>query len=216
MTAIPYYGEDCPCIVAYHVGWPDEQFIHGTLHHPRARSRCENHPYGDHFCGTGSREAEFQILRYMTPIMSIYSGTEICRRTEAHGPCRGVWRLITLLSPEATPSGIDFWYLRLGWRVTARLSLWYSLYEWGFAMSPRALFSSVLAVVAALGVLACGASSPYFGADLIYARVMIDPRASRPPCAPIFCAMPTPLSAIMSTLMSTMPPLSSTSCIRLT
>ena len=28
---IPYYGEDCPCIVAYRVGWPDEQFIHGTL-----------------------------------------------------------------------------------------------------------------------------------------------------------------------------------------
>ena len=38
-------------------------------------------------------------------------------------------------------------------------------------MSPRALFSSVLAVIAALGVLACGASSPYFGADLLYARV---------------------------------------------
>ncbi len=28
---IPLYGADCPVIVAYRVGWPDEQFIHGTL-----------------------------------------------------------------------------------------------------------------------------------------------------------------------------------------
>ena len=27
----PHYGADCPVIVAYRVGWPDEQFIHGTL-----------------------------------------------------------------------------------------------------------------------------------------------------------------------------------------
>ena len=27
----PRYGADCPVIVAYRVGWPDEQFIHGTL-----------------------------------------------------------------------------------------------------------------------------------------------------------------------------------------
>ncbi|WP_068311619.1 precorrin-4 C(11)-methyltransferase [Polycladidibacter hongkongensis] len=27
----PLYGEQCPVIVAYRVGWPDEQFIHGTL-----------------------------------------------------------------------------------------------------------------------------------------------------------------------------------------
>ncbi|MCO4316111.1 precorrin-4 C(11)-methyltransferase [Phyllobacterium sp. 21LDTY02-6] len=27
----PLYGEDCPVIVAYRVGWPDEQFLHGTL-----------------------------------------------------------------------------------------------------------------------------------------------------------------------------------------
>lgn len=27
----PHYGADCPTIVAYRVGWPDEQFIHGTL-----------------------------------------------------------------------------------------------------------------------------------------------------------------------------------------
>ncbi len=27
----PLYGADCPVIVAYRVGWPDEQFIHGTL-----------------------------------------------------------------------------------------------------------------------------------------------------------------------------------------
>lgn len=28
---IPYYGEDCPVIVAYRVSWPDEQFLFGTL-----------------------------------------------------------------------------------------------------------------------------------------------------------------------------------------
>ena len=28
---IPYYGEDCPVIIAYRVGWPDEQFIHTQL-----------------------------------------------------------------------------------------------------------------------------------------------------------------------------------------
>lgn len=27
----PYYGADCPVIVAYRVGWPDQSFIHGTL-----------------------------------------------------------------------------------------------------------------------------------------------------------------------------------------
>ncbi len=27
----PYYGENCPVVVAYRVSWPDEQFIHGTL-----------------------------------------------------------------------------------------------------------------------------------------------------------------------------------------
>jgi precorrin-4/cobalt-precorrin-4 C11-methyltransferase len=27
----PLYGPDCPVIVAYRVGWPDEAFVHGTL-----------------------------------------------------------------------------------------------------------------------------------------------------------------------------------------
>jgi len=27
----PHYGPDCPVIVAYRVGWPDETFIHATL-----------------------------------------------------------------------------------------------------------------------------------------------------------------------------------------
>ncbi len=27
----PFYGEDCPVIVAYRVGWPDETFLHATL-----------------------------------------------------------------------------------------------------------------------------------------------------------------------------------------
>jgi precorrin-4/cobalt-precorrin-4 C11-methyltransferase len=28
---IPFYGADCPAVVAYRVSWPDEQLIHGTL-----------------------------------------------------------------------------------------------------------------------------------------------------------------------------------------
>ncbi|MGU9962422.1 MAG: precorrin-4 C(11)-methyltransferase [Candidatus Puniceispirillales bacterium WSBS_2018_MAG_OTU23] len=27
----PYYGTDCPVVVAYRVGWPDQEFIYGTL-----------------------------------------------------------------------------------------------------------------------------------------------------------------------------------------
>ncbi|MEO1549863.1 MAG: precorrin-4 C(11)-methyltransferase [Pseudomonadota bacterium] len=27
----PFYGSDCPVVVAYRVGWPDEAFVYGTL-----------------------------------------------------------------------------------------------------------------------------------------------------------------------------------------
>lgn len=27
----PHYGPDCPVVVAYRVGWPDQKFLHGTL-----------------------------------------------------------------------------------------------------------------------------------------------------------------------------------------
>jgi precorrin-4/cobalt-precorrin-4 C11-methyltransferase len=30
-TLSPLYGDDCPVVVAYRVGWPDEAFIRGTL-----------------------------------------------------------------------------------------------------------------------------------------------------------------------------------------
>ena len=32
----PLYGEDCPVVVAYRVGWPDQQFLRGTLSTIRA------------------------------------------------------------------------------------------------------------------------------------------------------------------------------------
>jgi len=38
-TLIPHYGEDCPVVVAYRVGWPDEQFLHGTLADIREKVR---------------------------------------------------------------------------------------------------------------------------------------------------------------------------------
>jgi len=28
---VPFYGEDCPVVVAYRVSWPDQQFVTGTL-----------------------------------------------------------------------------------------------------------------------------------------------------------------------------------------
>jgi precorrin-4/cobalt-precorrin-4 C11-methyltransferase len=36
----PHYGADCPVIVAYRVGWPDERFIHGTLTDIREKVRA--------------------------------------------------------------------------------------------------------------------------------------------------------------------------------
>ena len=39
-TLTPFYGADCPVIVAYRVGWPDEQFIHGTLSSIREKVRA--------------------------------------------------------------------------------------------------------------------------------------------------------------------------------
>ncbi|MCE2516952.1 MAG: precorrin-4 C(11)-methyltransferase [Alphaproteobacteria bacterium] len=33
----PYYGADCPVVVAYRVGWPDQEFVHGTLAEIRSK-----------------------------------------------------------------------------------------------------------------------------------------------------------------------------------
>ena len=35
----PHYGADCPVVVAFRVGWPDETFIRGTLSDIRAKVR---------------------------------------------------------------------------------------------------------------------------------------------------------------------------------
>lgn len=37
----PLYGEDCPVVVAYRVGWPDQAFIRGTLGDIRKKIRAE-------------------------------------------------------------------------------------------------------------------------------------------------------------------------------
>lgn len=36
----PYYGADCPVVVAYRVGWPDEQIVRGTLSDIRGKMRA--------------------------------------------------------------------------------------------------------------------------------------------------------------------------------
>lgn len=38
---IPYYGADCPVVVAYRVGWPDQMFLRGTLSDIRGKVRDE-------------------------------------------------------------------------------------------------------------------------------------------------------------------------------
>lgn len=40
-TLEPFYGKDCPVVVAYRVGWPDEAFVHGTLSDIQAKVRAE-------------------------------------------------------------------------------------------------------------------------------------------------------------------------------
>ncbi len=46
-TLLPHYGGDCPAVVAYRVGWPDEQLIRGTLGgNPRASERGRHHANG--------------------------------------------------------------------------------------------------------------------------------------------------------------------------
>jgi precorrin-4/cobalt-precorrin-4 C11-methyltransferase len=40
-SLIPHYGADCPVVVAFRVGWPDQQFIHGTLETIAAKVKAE-------------------------------------------------------------------------------------------------------------------------------------------------------------------------------
>ncbi|PTW62664.1 precorrin-4/cobalt-precorrin-4 C11-methyltransferase [Breoghania corrubedonensis] len=37
---VPLYGADCPVVVAYRVGWPDQAFLHGTLGDIREKVRA--------------------------------------------------------------------------------------------------------------------------------------------------------------------------------
>ena len=37
----PHYGAECPVVVAYRVGWPDEMFVRGTLADIREKVRAE-------------------------------------------------------------------------------------------------------------------------------------------------------------------------------
>ncbi|MEL6236346.1 MAG: precorrin-4 C(11)-methyltransferase [Pseudomonadota bacterium] len=36
----PIYGADCPVVIAYRVGWPDQQFLRGTLSDIHAKARA--------------------------------------------------------------------------------------------------------------------------------------------------------------------------------
>ena len=55
----PLYGADCPVIVAYRVGWPDETFVHGTLSDIRDKVRADE----DHAHGAGVRRPGARRMR---------------------------------------------------------------------------------------------------------------------------------------------------------
>ena len=38
---VPHYGSDCPVVVAYRVGWPDQKILRGTLSDIRLKVRAE-------------------------------------------------------------------------------------------------------------------------------------------------------------------------------
>jgi precorrin-4/cobalt-precorrin-4 C11-methyltransferase len=38
-TCLPFYGEDCPAVVAYRISWPDERLICGTLGDIRGKTK---------------------------------------------------------------------------------------------------------------------------------------------------------------------------------
>jgi len=38
---IPYYGAECPAVIAYRVGWPDQMLIRGTISDIRTKARDE-------------------------------------------------------------------------------------------------------------------------------------------------------------------------------
>jgi precorrin-4/cobalt-precorrin-4 C11-methyltransferase len=64
----PLYGADCPVVVAYRVGWPDETFLHGTLSDIRAKIRAEKLTRTALiFVGPALAEAEF-------PDSALYDG----------------------------------------------------------------------------------------------------------------------------------------------
>ena len=37
---LPYYGADCPAVVAYRVSWPEEQVVSGTLADIRDKAKA--------------------------------------------------------------------------------------------------------------------------------------------------------------------------------
>jgi precorrin-4/cobalt-precorrin-4 C11-methyltransferase len=39
-TLLPHYGDDCPTVVAYRIGWPDEMLLRGTLRDIRAKTKA--------------------------------------------------------------------------------------------------------------------------------------------------------------------------------
>ena len=60
----PFYGADCPVVIAYRATWPDELYIRTTLEGMKERGpRPQDHPHGAHTRGQGVRRGQFPRQR---------------------------------------------------------------------------------------------------------------------------------------------------------
>ena len=86
----PHYGADCPAVVAYRVGWPDQLILRGTLETiGGADPRRQDHPYGADLRRPGLPLPRFQrTASSTTPRTAIFFGRR-CRRQKAFAGCLG-------------------------------------------------------------------------------------------------------------------------------
>jgi precorrin-4/cobalt-precorrin-4 C11-methyltransferase len=87
----PYYGADCPVVIAYRATWPDELYIRTTLAGMRDEVRAaQDHPHGADLRRQGVRRGEFRdsdlynsdfshVLRWSEAQVSENSGSSAWR-----------------------------------------------------------------------------------------------------------------------------------------
>ena len=73
----PIYGAECPVVIAYRVGWPDQQFLYGSLANIRKKVMAAKITRTALiFIGRGlNHDDRFRTQRFMTRIMSMSCGS---------------------------------------------------------------------------------------------------------------------------------------------